>query len=344
MKTTKLPKAELERFVSLLSRFGEVHAPVERNGDFVFERLTHWADARLDYTRTILPPKKYLLPPQETLFRFDAQNGYQPAAARLGQRLVLFGVHACDVYGLNLLEEVFDGKYPDPYFQTRRKNVAIVGVDCVPDEHCFCRGMRADFVDHGFDLFLYDIGEDYLVLVSTALGDDIVLAGQGLFREVTPADTDEYKRRSSAKRETFQLDVEIRDLPEIFEMEYKSDIWEELGERCLSCGACCMVCPTCYCYELVDGVELGSCAGERMRCWDTCVFHTHALVAGGENFRENRADRIKFRFYHKQRGFVVQYGRPACVGCGRCIVACPVGINMVEEIERLRGARDTATC
>jgi sulfhydrogenase subunit beta (sulfur reductase) len=303
----------------------------------VFRRIERWSEARLDYSRTILPPKKYFLPPRETLFRYDERHGYVPSTEELDRRIVLFGVHACDIYALNILDEVFAGRYPDPYFQTRRRQIAIVGIGCTPDEHCFCRSMRADFVDRGFDLFLHDIGTHYLTFVGTALGDDMVLATGPLFAEVTPEDIAEYKRRSDAKRREFRLDVEIRDLPEIFEMEYESAIWEELGARCLSCGACSMVCPTCYCYDVADEVELGRREGARTRTWDSCLFATHALVAGGENFRAARASRIKFRFYHKQRGFVAEYGRPSCVGCGRCIEACPAGIDIVEVIDRLRG-------
>jgi len=344
VKTTKLPKSALESFVTLLAQFGEVHAPVARSGGFAFERLTRWDDVRLDYTRTLLPPKKYLLPPRETLFHFDGEQGYTAEAEDVRKRIVLFGVHPCDVYGMNILEEVYGqkSKFPDPYFESRRRNVVLVGIDCVPDEFCFCQSMRADFVEHGFDLFLYDIGDDYLVLVGTALGDDIVIAGRKLVREVTPADIDEYKQRSTDKREQLQRSVAIHELPEIFEIEWDSPLWDELGERCLSCGICTTVCPTCYCYEQRDTVELGHCAGQRMRCWDSCLFHTHAMVAGGENFRENRTDRIKFRFYHKQRGFVAEYGRPSCVGCGRCTVACPVGIDMIDVIDRLRGNRDAS--
>ena len=98
-----------------------------------------------------------------------------------------------------------------------------------------------------------------------------------------------------------------------------------------------MVCPTCYCYDVADDVELGSRNGGRSRSWDSCLFSTHALVAGGENFREGRASRVKFRYYHKQRGFVAEYGRPSCVGCGRCISACPVKIDISEVISQLRG-------
>ena len=126
-------------------------------------------------------------------------------------------------------------------------------------------------------------------------------------------------------------------------MEYQSEIWRELGEKCLSCGSCSMVCPTCYCYDVADDVELGSRAGSRQRSWDSCLFTSHALVGSGENFRGSRASRIKFRFYHKQRGFVAEYGRPSCVGCGRCITACPVNIDVVQVIDRLRRVQDVVS-
>lgn len=343
MKTLKLPKDKLDFFASVAQQFGAVHAPVEQDGKYAFKRLSRWSEARLDYNRTILPLKKYFLPPRETLFRYQEGKGYVPSIEGLDERIVLFGVHACDVYALNILDQVFSGKYDDPYYQTRRKNIAVIGIDCTPDEHCFCRSMRADFVDRGFDLFFYDIGDYYLTLVGTARGDDMVLATSPLFQPVTHEDVEEYKRRSSHKHESFQLDIEIRDLPEIFEMEYRSEIWDELGEKCLSCGSCSMVCPTCYCFDVADQVELGSRSGSRTRTWDSCLFSTHALVAGGENFRKTRASRIKFRFYHKQRGFVAEYGRPSCVGCGRCITACPVQIDIVEVLNQLRGVKYAAS-
>lgn len=104
-----------------------------------------------------------------------------------------------------------------------------------------------------------------------------------------------------------------------------------------------MVCPTCYCFDVADRPGLGSEESVRERTWDSCLFSTHALVAGGENFRDSQADRIKFRFYHKQRGFVAEYGRPSCVGCGRCIEACPAGIHIVEVLNRLRGNQGAAS-
>jgi sulfhydrogenase subunit beta (sulfur reductase) len=200
--------------------------------------------------------------------------------------------------------------------------------------------MNADFVDSGFDLFLSDIGDDYLVLVGSSRGDDMTMQSACLLKAPTDADFEEYKRRSGLRASAYRTRVDLGDLPEIMEIEYSSKVWEELGQKCLSCGACSMVCPTCYCFDVADEVDLGTRSGLRHRSWDSCLFESHALVAGGENFREHRSSRIKFRYYHKQRGFVAEYGRPSCVGCGRCIAGCPAKIDIIQVIEKLRGEKD----
>jgi sulfhydrogenase subunit beta (sulfur reductase) len=341
MKICKIPKINLDLFASILPAFGELYAPVRRGKGFVFDRPARWSEVQLNYPRTILPPKKFLLPPRETTFKFDSSEGYRDTLAEATKPIVLFGVHAYDIFGMNILDRVFaEGKYKDPYYIARRKSTTIIGYDFEPDEKHFAYSMNADFVDSGFDLLLSDVGEDYLVLVGTSRGDDIILKSGCLMQEPAEADFAEYKRRSSQRRASYKSRIELGDLPEILEMEYHSEVWQEIGERCLSCGSCSAVCPTCYCFDISDEVELGSLSGSRIRSWDSCLFRSHALVAGGENFRDSRASRIKYRFYHKQRGFVAEYGRPSCVGCGRCAECCPAGIDIINVIETIRGERN----
>ncbi len=341
MKILKMAKRDLDLFVSVLPAFGEVYAPVQRGKGFVFERPSLWSDVQMNYTRTMLPPKKLLLPPRETTFAFDPNKGFVDLLTDASKPMVLFGVHSYDIYGMNILDRVFEqSKFPDPYYIARRKATTVIGVDFVPDEWHAASSMNADFVDHGFDLFLSDIGDDYLVLVGTSRGDDMVVMSGCLMTAPTEADFVEYKKRSQSRRSAYKTHLELEDLPEILEMEYHSKAWDQFGKKCLSCGSCSMVCPTCYCFDVYDEVELGSRAGCRIRSWDSCLLQTHALVAGGENFREKRSSRVKFRFYHKQRGFVAEYGRPSCVGCGRCVAVCPVQINIITVIETIRGERD----
>lgn len=338
MKILKMAKSHLDLFASVLPAFGELHAPVRRGKGHVFDRPASWSDVDLSYRRTMLPPRKLFLPPREVTFFFDPKTGYSDLLAQAATPRVLFGVHAYDIAGLNILDRVFaSGPHPDPYYVARRKQTAIIGIDFVPDEHHFAASMNADTVDDGFDLFLSDIGDAYLVLVGTSRGHDMVTLSGALLEEPAADDFAEFKRRTAERRASYATSVELSGLAEIIEMEYESRVWEELGERCLSCGACSHVCPTCYCFDVQDETELGSRAGSRIRVWDSCLFRTHALVAGGENFRATRASRVKFRYYHKQRGFVAEYGRPSCVGCGRCATACPAGIDIVSVIRRLRG-------
>ena len=320
MKILKLPKDKLDLFASVVQQFGELHAPVEQDGMYVFKRLTRWSDARLEYDRTILPPKKYFLPPRETLFRYRPGEGFVPNTDGLNQRIILFGVHACDVYAINILDRVFAGKYNDPYYQARRKNIAIIGIDCTARQTLLLplhaggfRGSRLRPVllrywrllpgagGHGAGR---RYGAGHRQICSSRWMQPISTITSGA--RGTSAARFSWTWRSATCLRSSRWSTRARS-------------GEELGEKCLSCGSCSMVCPTCYCYDVADDVELGSRAGKRTRSWDSCLFDNHALVASGENFRGPRASRIKFRFYHKQRGFVAEYGRPSCVGCGRCI-------------------------
>ncbi len=337
MKIVKLPKKNLAEFIGHLNAFGQIHAPVKRGEkSFVFAPVTELTEIELNYNRTILPLKKYFFKPVETMFNFCAEKGYEVPVEEQDKKYIIFGVHPCDIHGLKILDLVFSGKYVDSYYFARRRRALIIGLDCTPDELCFCRSTGTDFVDSGFDLFLSDIDDSYLVRVGTSIGDDMVTAADSLFQEVEKEDREKYKAKSIQRRESFQTEIQLQDFPGIMDLEYESQVWEEVGEECLSCGTCSMVCPTCYCYAVFDELNLDAESGQRKRRWDSCLFKDYALVAGGHNFRAQRSSRVKNRYFHKQRGFVSQYGRPSCVGCGRCKAYCPAGIDIVEVVNKLR--------
>jgi len=337
MKIVKLPKKNLAEFIGHLNSFGQIHAPVKRGEkSFVFAPVTKLTEIELNCNRTILPLKKYFFKPVETMFNFSAEKGYEVPVEEQDKKYIIFGVHPCDIHGLKILDLVFSGKYVDSYYFARRRRALIIGLDCTPDELCFCRSTGTDFVDSGFDLFLSDIDDSYLVRVGTSIGDDMVTAADSLFREVEKEDREKYKAKSIQRRESFQTEIQLQDFPGIMDLEYESQVWEEVGEECLSCGTCSMVCPTCYCYAVFDELNLDAESGQRKRRWDSCLFKDYALVAGGHNFRAQRSSRVKNRYFHKQRGFVSQYGRPSCVGCGRCKAYCPAGIDIVEVVNKLR--------
>jgi len=337
MKIVTLPKENFAEFIGHLCSFGEIHAPTKRGQkSLVFAPISDLFEIQLDYTRTILPLKKYFFRPIDLMLNFSAEKGYELSAQESDKKYVIFGIHPCEIHALKILDLVFGGRYIDTYYSARRSKVAIVGLDCIPDDLCFCHSTGTDYIDTGFELFLSDIGDSYLVRVGTSLGDDMVGAANSLFREVEKEDREAYKRKSARRRESFQTEIQLQDLPKIMDLEYESQIWQDVGEKCLSCGVCSMVCPTCYCYSVFDEISLDGNTGQRKRRWDSCLFKDHALVAGGHNFRAQRSSRIKNRYFHKQRGFVSQYGRPSCVGCGRCKAYCPAGIDIVDVVSKLR--------
>ena len=128
-------------------------------------------------------------------------------------------------------------------------------------------------------------------------------------------------------------------MPDLMELKFRDPLWEKLGNACLACGSCTMVCPTCNCYNILDSPLLNKDSSDIIRCWDACTLENYSEVAGGENFREKRSDRLKLWYTHKLQAFISKYGKPACVGCGRCLVTCPVDINVKTVADALEGEK-----
>ena len=189
----------------------------------------------------------------------------------------------------------------------------------------------------GYDLFLTPVKGSFLVDVASPQGE-AVLAGWGKAREGGYEDRIKLRAFQRNKEAIFPTPVEARvsDLPNILLAVWNSLLWDVLGERCLACGTCNLVCPTCYCFDVREEVALSLEEGERYRVWDSCQLEGFAKVGTGENFREGRAYRQRHRFYRKEKYLYEKYGRTACVGCGRCARQCLAKINPVEVYNQLK--------
>lgn len=337
MQSLRMKTEYLPALVEGLKAWGTVWAPVEKMpGVFALEALDDVSLARPDALRTILPFKKLLLKPRFTMVERDGRGVPCESRDNDSGPIVLFGAHACDVHALKILDMQYLSDYPDSYYKRNRDQLTVVGYGCWPDDKCFCESLGTSHVDEIFDLFLNPLEGRFLVTVASARGDDIVRAGAAFFQPVTRQDTRDYLERVERRRRAFTLKLNVSDLPYILELKKDDPVWDELGKKCLCCGSCSMVCPTCACFNVLDELP---CEGQarRERCWDACLYRDYAVVAGGHNFRANRADRVRNRYYHKQEAFVREFGMPSCVGCGRCIENCPTGINVVEVFEYVRG-------
>ncbi|HHC18922.1 MAG TPA: hydrogenase [Euryarchaeota archaeon] len=334
MHYKKLPKEFLEEFINRLRKWGEVHAPQKKGKNtYFFSRLDDPSKVQIDYTRTVIPPtKKYVLRPVEPLMLFHGDRAEEHTLR--ATKLVLFGVHACDINALKILDRIYLSEPRDSYYEIRRKNIVIIGISCMPDDYCFCKSMGTDYAMSGFDLFLHELRDGYLIRVGSPMGHEITWNISDILEEVSEEDIEYLKKFERQRLSSFKRHVDISAMPDILDLAYNSRVWERYSEKCLGCGNCTLVCPTCRCFETYD-VWLSVNTSMRVRRYDSCFMVSHGLVAGGHNFRPTRLDRFRHRYYCKS--YLDPIHGINCVGCGRCDEFCPAGIKHIEVLNEVIG-------
>jgi sulfhydrogenase subunit beta (sulfur reductase) len=337
-----IDKQEMPAFVANMMGDYRVVGPLARGTKFAFGPIEDPADLRLDYNTSILPPKKYLQPQEERMMTFSRAGGTTVETVIEAVPTVILGVHTCDLHAMRVLDEAFSQGYPDAHYLERRRRTLLVGVECLEpcDEHSFCKSMGTLTISNGYDLHLTDLGEAYAVDVGSEEGAAL-LEKYGGARQATEADMQQLNKVLSAKwpRFPYKLEFDVGELSALMSQSYDSPVWDELAEICLACGQCTLVCPTCFCFDVYDQVELSLQDGERWRRWDSCQLDEFARVAGGENFRQHQAARLRHRFMRKGRYLIEKYEELGCVGCGRCARSCLVDISPVNVFNDLHGAR-----
>ncbi|MBC8400674.1 MAG: 4Fe-4S dicluster domain-containing protein [Candidatus Marinimicrobia bacterium] len=316
-------------FVAHLQAYGEVHAPHQKGeNSFSFEQVTDPSKVVLDYARTLQSIRKYFLPPTERLLNYSLiDNTFTKVAIKNNHRIFL-GVHSYDMKAVLKLDFNFSNRTPEINYLKRRENCTFIGVSFEPDDYHFSRSVGITVEDtEGFDLFLDRHENGYTVQVLTERGakitKDFTVWGEAL-------EIPEISRQFKNK-----IKFNYNRLPEVMEQSWNSPVWEEVAQRCVGCGTCNLVCPTCYCFNMVDNVDLKLIDGSRDRHWDGCLLSSFAAVAGGENFREKLASRQRHRIYRKFKYITDKTGDPWCVGCSRCTAYCTAGISIVEIVNRL---------
>jgi len=342
-----IAKEDFRKLVEVILESNEVIGPTriadDKDGKPIHQYLPvkRFDEINLDYETTEYPAKTYFLPYRENLstFCFQEDGWEQNIRYRLQPRAIV-GLHTCDINALVRLDKVLARDFhPSPYYVSRRKNTFIVGIDHEACAHGFCRSLDTDVVTHGFDLFLTDLGDRYFVAIDSDRGYTTLQKVKP--REATEEDSDAYLRARKRIAASHHIHVDVQNLPNLLDIEFESDVWKHWGGKCLSCGSCAMVCPTCYCYGVQEEVEMGGRAGAKVKRLYSCNLADFATVAGGHNFRPKRETRLKYRYYHQHRGFMESYEEPKCVGCGRCSAVCLAGINPPEVIRDLQDEERT---
>ena len=333
MRIVRLDKGAIPPLVDALAADYLVVGPKAKGPEFAFGPITDPVQLRLDYDTTILPPKKVLQPQEERLATLTLQGEQSVKEVIEASPTVLFGVHTCDLHAIGTLDKAFSQDHPDTHYLERRQQTVIISMECLDpcDDRSFCKSMGTLTAEKGFDLHLTDVGTAYLVEVATEAGEKL-LSSYANAAEATDAEVNQLSAVRDAKMSRFEdrLEFDKAELPALMENAYEHPLWDELAEKCLSCGSCTNVCPTCYCFDVFDEVNMALSEGERNRRWDSCQLDEFALVAGGHNFREARAARQRHRFMRKGKWVSERFDEPGCVGCGRCIRTCVANISILD--------------
>lgn len=251
--------------------------------------------------------------------------------------LAIIGVRACDLAALRIQDKVFvEGQHHDPYFQRRRESLLLIAVNCShPAPTCFCASTGdGPHATHSFDLALTEFHEGFTVQIGTGKGRELVTRLQLVCAS-------EPQREAASRQHSQAAHAQQRKMPGVAARRSIMDKlehprWDDVAARCLSCGNCTMVCPTCFCHAEEDEPELAGTNTQHVRQWDSCFTQKHSYIHGFVVRADTRA-RYRQWLTHKMATWHDQFGTSGCVGCGRCITWCPTGIDITEEVTALSG-------
>ncbi len=380
MKARMLRRGHVLRIVDLLREQGyEVLAPFcGRGRDTYFDTVTdtNRAEIQLHVPNPYYPPKRFVLPHIERLFRIrrraDLPSAATPAAVSSCEpssghpystsqfsgvtdlsiepdyaepRRAIFGIRSCDVAGIYHLDRFYlGGQYRDVYYEKRRKNLFLVNIVCTQPEReigdecfCVCADTGPAARDH-FDLQLMDLGEEFMAVAGSPVGE--ALLANPLFKKASPAHVEMRRAILAEVRQHFKLQTSwfSAAVRYISQGSTLEQTWENIGKRCLECGGCTYVCPACTCFTVSDRTT-GPGEFERVRIWDSCALGGFTRMAGGHNPRKAVHDRRNRRFIRKLAHYFMQRELSmACVGCGRCVAVCHGDIGMPTVVEMIRRA------
>ena len=319
-----MSRDNLIHWLELLLQERTLIAPIRVQGLLLFQPVSKVEDIAFDFDNTTLPPKEWYLPLTETLFSVKSRDGHtELVPATVEREAVIFGVRPCDAKGIAMMDSPFLQEPCDTVYGERRARTAIIGLSCKHVQpECFCTSMGSAPDDpSNVDILLTEVEDGYIVQAVTDKGKALLPQGLTESKAALPA---------PPEPQAVPTEGIVQVVRELFDEPY----WERLADRCLHCNVCAYVCPTCYCFDVRDYSDKGKI--ERVRSWESCQSPGFTRIAGGYEPRPTKGARLRQRFYHKLLYFPEQFQDIACVGCGRCVKACPVNIDIREVINDLQ--------
>lgn len=359
-----LPKARLQALLDTLWQQGfRVLGPVPRDGIVGFDEVHQVRDLPVGLQAEQQPGRYRLVAgtdgeifgvvngpgslkpaffaPEEPLLEIRRQRkGFSVSELRPeAPRLAFIGVRACDLAALAVQDRIFlHDQFRDSHYASRREAVLLIAANCTRSAPtCFCASMESGpEATHGYDLALTELEDSFVVHEGSAAGQAIIDELQ--LDPAPPALISAARDGIAACAAGMQRHIDTSELPQLLYDEVENPHWDDVARRCLSCTNCTMVCPTCFCHTVIDSTQLNGDSSRRVRLWDSCFSLEHAHTHG-KNFRPHIHDRYRQWLTHKLASWIDQFGTSGCVGCGRCITWCPVGIDLTAEMAVIAASR-----
>jgi ferredoxin len=286
--------------------------------------------------------KRFLYPPRGRLWGARRTSaGFEVEPEKIDPpRYAFIGVRACELHAIDIQDRVFIGEaYVDPVYRSRRRGALLIALNCsTPGGTCFCVSMgTGPAVESGYDLALTEVLADDRHYFTVAVGSD---AGAEILdaiphRDAHSAEEEAAKAVVQRAARNMGRSLDTTDIRDLLAENLEHPRWDDVAERCLTCTNCTLVCPTCFCSTVEDVTDLTGERAERWRRWDSCFSLDFSYIHGGSVRVSNRS-RYRQWLTHKLGTWIDQFGSSGCVGCGRCITWCPVGIDITEEVAAIR--------
>jgi sulfhydrogenase subunit beta (sulfur reductase) len=340
MTARLLPHSRLDDFVARLLTAAEVIAPRRTDGgDLLYDAVSSPREVAWGTGIPLEPLKRFLMPQRETILEFSVNGKVSVNAVYDERDRVFLGARCCDVTGVGVLDVTFAGTYPDPYYLLRREHSTLIALTCQqPDPTCFCVcGDAGPFLTKGYDQQWTRLEEGMLIEIGSAKGQRLADAQAALLK---PAELQHLRQRYQLAKEAETRFGDHRTyvaaaMRKLSMEEVGEEVFAQAADRCVDCGGCAFLCPTCSCFTTTDQISGGE--GVRERHWDACNYSCYAREASGHNPRLHRKTRLHARFFHKlSHQWAQRNSRHACVCCGRCLSACMAWAHMPAMAEAIR--------